>query len=99
FMPTILSRFDMIFIVKDVHDQAKDIRLAKHVMQVHLNAVQTTQLQEGELSLTFLKKYIGYYKLKCGPRISPQAAEKLKNRYVLMRTGAREHEHDTKKRI
>ena len=24
FMPTILSRFDMIFIVKDVHDEEKD---------------------------------------------------------------------------
>lgn len=99
FMPTILSRFDMIFIVKDVHDQAKDMRLAKHVMQVHLNAAQTTQVQEGELSLNFLKKFIGYCKRKCGPRISPQAAEKLQNRYVLMRTGARDHEQDTNKRI
>ena len=36
---------------------------------------------------------------KCGPRISPEAAEKLKNRYVLMRTGARDHENDTNKRI
>lgn len=25
FMPTILSRFDMIFIVKDEHDQSRDI--------------------------------------------------------------------------
>lgn len=25
FMPTILSRFDMIFIVKDEHDEARDI--------------------------------------------------------------------------
>ena len=25
FMPTILSRFDMIFIVKDVHDSARDV--------------------------------------------------------------------------
>lgn len=25
FMPTILSRFDMIFIVKDEHDQQRDI--------------------------------------------------------------------------
>ncbi|CAB4038404.1 DNA replication licensing factor mcm5, partial [Paramuricea clavata] len=99
FMPTILSRFDMIFIVKDVHDQAKDMRLAKHVMQVHLNAAQTTQAQEGELSLNFLKKFIGYCKRKCGPRISPEAAEKLKNRYVLMRSGARDHENDTNKRI
>lgn len=29
-------------------------------MQVHLNAAQTGQAQEGELSLNFLKKYIGY---------------------------------------
>lgn len=35
-------------------------RLAKHVMQVHLNAAQTGQAQEGELSLNFIKKYIGY---------------------------------------
>lgn len=31
-------------------------------MQVHLNAAQTTQVQEGELSLNFLKKFIGYCK-------------------------------------
>merc|ERR1712226_550499 len=42
FMPTILSRFDMIFIVKDEHDETRDMTLAKHVMNVHLNALQTT---------------------------------------------------------
>lgn len=84
-MPTILSRFDMIFIVKDIHDQGKDMvresfvdnllhkrifidffflmqRLAKHVMAVHTNAARTTQVQEGELTLNFLKKYIAYCK-------------------------------------
>lgn len=35
---------------------------------------------------------------KCGPRLSAVAAEKLKNRYVLMRSGAREHERETDKR-
>lgn len=61
FMPTILSRFDMIFIVKDVHDQNKDITLAKHVMSIHSNAGQVTeQASEGELPLHILKKYIQY---------------------------------------
>lgn len=32
---------------------------------------------------------------KCGPRLSEGAAEKLKNRYVLMRGGAGEHERET----
>ena len=38
FMPTILSRFDCIFIVKDEHDERRDITLAKHVMGVHVSA-------------------------------------------------------------
>lgn len=98
FMPTILSRFDTIFIVKDEHDQAKDIRLAKHVMQVHLQASQTNQGVEGDLSLNFLKKYIDYCRRKCGPRISELAAEKLKNQYILMRSGTRTKEQETNKR-
>ncbi|MPC27074.1 DNA replication licensing factor mcm5 [Portunus trituberculatus] len=61
FMPTILSRFDMIYIVKDEHDEGKDTTLAKHVMNVHLNAWQTVEeATKGELSLKFLKKFISY---------------------------------------
>lgn len=35
---------------------------------------------------------------KCGPRLSVAAAEKLKNRYVVMRSGAREHERESDRR-
>ena len=36
-------------------------RLAKHVMNVHLNALQMTEEPaEGEVDLLTLKKYIGY---------------------------------------
>lgn len=100
FMPTILSRFDMIFIIKDEHNVAKDMRLAKHVMQVHLNALQQHEDSvEGELSLALLKKFIAFCRNKCGPRLSPEAADKLRNRYVMMRSRARQHERDTAKRI
>jgi len=98
FMPTILSRFDTIFIVKDEHDQAKDIRLAKHVMMVHLNAAQANQGIEADLSLNFLKKYVDYCRRKCGPRLSEAAAEKLKNQYILMRSGTRSKEQENNKR-
>ncbi|KAL4238588.1 minichromosome maintenance protein 5 [Mactra antiquata] len=100
FMPTILSRFDMIFIVKDEHDEARDTRLAKHVMNVHLNAKQMTEEPaEGEIDLMTLKKYINYCRKKCGPRLSTEAAEKLKNRYVLMRNSAGEYERETGKKV
>ncbi|CAG7830936.1 unnamed protein product, partial [Allacma fusca] len=35
-MPTILSRFDMIFIVKDEHNESRDTTMAKHVLKVHV---------------------------------------------------------------
>ena len=100
FMPTILSRFDMIFIVKDEHNEARDTTLAKHVMNVHLNALKTRDsVSEGELSLKFLKKYIAFCRSRCGPRLSEVSAEKLKNRYVLMRGGTREAESQSDKRL
>eukprot|EP00061_Rhincodon_typus_P013852 g40480.t1 len=95
FMPTILSRFDMIFIVKDEHNEERDMTLAKHVMNVHLSALTQTQAVEGEIELSKLKRYISYCRTKCGPRLSAEAAEKLKNQYILMRSGAREHERES----
>merc|ERR1719327_730604 len=52
FMPTILSRFDTIFIVKDEHNEERDVTLARHVMNVHVNAGASTDenVTEGELS-------------------------------------------------
>merc|ERR550517_32299 len=93
FMPTILSRFDTIFIVKDEHDEGRDITLAKHVMQVHMNAAADSAV-EGELSLDFMKKFIAYCRSRCGPRLEKSAAEKLKNKYVLMRNSNKELEEE-----
>uniref|UniRef100_A0A6Q2X1F3 DNA replication licensing factor MCM5 n=1 Tax=Esox lucius TaxID=8010 RepID=A0A6Q2X1F3_ESOLU len=89
FMPTILSRFDMIFIIKDVHDHQRDM------VRGHESTLARV---EGEITLATLKKYIAYARTKCGPRLSAVAAEKLKNRYVVMRSGAREHERESDKR-
>ncbi|KAF7488175.1 DNA replication licensing factor mcm5-A [Sarcoptes scabiei] len=95
FMPTILSRFDMIFIVKDEHNERRDATIASHIIDVHMNAQKTIEDSvKGELSVLLLKKYIAYCRAKCGPRLSPSAAEKLKRQYVIMRNGSREHEKE-----
>lgn len=100
FMPTILSRFDMIFIVKDLHDEARDMTLARHIINVHLNANRAAkEPKEGEISLPMLKKYIHYCRTRCGPRLSADAGEKLKSRYVLMRAGASAQEKAADKRM
>lgn len=35
-MSTILSRFDLIFLVRDVRDEARDRMICRHVMGVHI---------------------------------------------------------------
>merc|ERR1719492_205629 len=98
FMPTILSRFDTIFIVKDEHNEERDKTLARHVIGVHMNSGAAAS-SEGELSLDFMKKYIAYCRSRCGPRLEENAAEKLKNKYVLMRNSNREIEEEGEKRL
>lgn len=107
FMPTILSRFDTIFIVKDEHNPERDAILAKHVMNVHMNIGQSKENDDGgetdnsaaELSLGFLKKFINYARARCGPRLSVEAGEKLKNKYVMMRSSTKEVEDKSDKRL
>eukprot|EP00933_Yihiella_yeosuensis_P062393 TRINITY_DN65331_c0_g1_i1.p1 TRINITY_DN65331_c0_g1~~TRINITY_DN65331_c0_g1_i1.p1 ORF type:complete len:749 (-),score=194.18 TRINITY_DN65331_c0_g1_i1:70-2316(-) len=83
FETTILSRFDMMFLVKDVRDEARDYNLAKHLLSLHSGTVQ--EEQKGPLSTQDLRKYLSYCRSKCSPRISPEAAEVLKNHYVTIR--------------
>jgi len=104
FLPTILSRFDMIFVVKDEHDRQKDIRLAKHVMGIHIKSaasqasLKESANKEGEIDMLTLTRYIQFCRNKCGPRLSQAACDKLQNRYVLMRSGAKNHEQETLKK-
>ncbi|CCE78512.1 Piso0_001137 [Millerozyma farinosa CBS 7064] len=86
FQSTILSRFDMIFIVKDDHNESRDISIAQHVMNVHTGSKGgQDQNQEGEIPIEVMKKYIQYAKSKCAPRLSPEASERLSSHFVSIR--------------
>eukprot|EP00501_MAST-03F_sp_TOSAG23-6_P002070 GSMAST32.ASY1.ANO1.2161.1 assembled CDS len=59
FLPTILSRFDLIFIVRDIQDENRDMSIARHVMGVHINAgTQSRGKVEGEIDLDTMTKYV-----------------------------------------
>ena len=83
-MCTILSRFDCIFLVRDIRDHGRDISIAKHVMGVHTTAIGSscsmrTQYvahddQVSILELKMLKNYVAYCRYKCTPRLDAEAA-------------------------
>ncbi|KAH0432840.1 DNA replication licensing factor mcm5 [Colletotrichum camelliae] len=85
FQTTILSRFDMIFIVKDEHTREKDERIARHVMGIHMGGRGAEEQVESEIPVDKMKRYISYCKSRMAPRLSPEAAEKLSSHFVSIR--------------
>lgn len=62
FQTTILSRFDMIFIVKDDHTRDKDEQIAKHVMGIHMGGRALDEQVEGEIPVDRMRRYLSYCK-------------------------------------
>ncbi|QPG73378.1 minichromosome maintenance protein 5 [Brettanomyces nanus] len=92
FQTTILSRFDMIFIVKDQHNAQRDLSIAKHVMNVHTNGGSAEEQVEGEIPIEKMKRYIQYCRAKCAPRLSDDSAEMLSSHFVGLRKEVKEKE-------
>lgn len=101
FQTTILSRFDLIFIVRDTHDRNRDETIAKHVMNLHMNGQANTnnpEAAQAEISVEKMKRYISYAKSRCAPRLSPEAAEKLSSHFVSIRRQVARAEADANQR-
>jgi DNA replication licensing factor MCM5 len=81
---TILSRFDLIFLVKDVRDETRDQTLAKHVLELHQKGV-AEQNVEADIPVALFRKYLTYIRKPCFPRISARAESTLENHYVGIR--------------
>jgi len=93
FQTTILSRFDLIFIIKDKRDETRDRIMAHHVISIHKNIAQENP--ESEIDLPILKRYVAYCKSKCSPRLSEEAAQLLMNHYVTVRNSVRKQSSQT----
>jgi replicative DNA helicase Mcm len=80
---TILSRFDLIFILKDQPDSSRDADMAEHILNLH----RVLTSGEPPLTVELLKKYVSYAK-KIKPAITDEVIERFKSFYVKMRTAS-----------
>ncbi len=92
-MSTILSRFDCIFIVRDVREQERDRDIARHVLGVHITSslAQTTNAIQPDIPSSTLKKFVTYCRERCAPRLNEEAAALLSGQYVHIRNQVREN--------
>nr|CAD1827796.1 unnamed protein product [Ananas comosus var. bracteatus] len=94
---TILSRFDLIFIVKDIRMYDQDKRIASHIIKVHASGATASKSADAAEGENWLKRYIEYCRVSCQPRLSEQAAEMLQNKYVEIRQKMRQQAYENTK--
>ncbi|MEM3373819.1 MAG: minichromosome maintenance protein MCM [Candidatus Woesearchaeota archaeon] len=79
--PALISRFDLIFPIKDIPDEKKDEEMAKFILELHKQKEEV----KTELDADFLKKYISYARQNVQPVLSEDASEEILAYFVKMR--------------
>ncbi|MDO8508785.1 MAG: LAGLIDADG family homing endonuclease [Nanoarchaeota archaeon] len=78
--PALLSRFDVIFIIRDLPNKVQDEAIASHVLQEH-----TQEVIRDIVKPKLMRKYVAYAKQKIKPKLTEEAINEIKNFYVKLR--------------
>ncbi|MEM1622610.1 MAG: minichromosome maintenance protein MCM [Sulfolobales archaeon] len=77
---TILSRFDLIFVIKDIAEIDRDKQIVRHVLEVH-----STEGARAEIPPDLLRKYIAYARKYVKPKLTDEAKRIIENYYIELR--------------
>ncbi len=78
--PALLSRFDVIFILRDLPNKTNDEAIASHVLEEHKGVVRDV------ISSDLIRKYVAYARQKVKPALSEEAVEEIKKFYIKLRS-------------
>lgn len=77
----LLTRFDLIFVVRDIPSKERDTRIARHILNLHrISGTDTKSL----IDVDILTKYLTFTK-RFDPILTPEAEEKILEYYMTMR--------------
>jgi len=79
---TLLSRFDLIFLMLDKPEKERDTKLASHVLQLHRKTTPPPPIPQN-----LLRKYIAYAR-QINPELTKEAQERLEQFYLQAREKA-----------
>ena len=79
---TILSRFDLIFVMRDAPDSDLDNRMSEHILTLHRTGSTPEKVP---LTPQMFRKYISYAR-RTDPILTEEASNELKNFYLKMRS-------------
>ncbi len=77
----LLTRFDLIFVVRDIPSKERDTRIARHILNLHRTSGTDTK---SLIDVDILTKYLSYAK-RFDPNLTPEAEDLILDYYMTMR--------------
>jgi replicative DNA helicase Mcm len=81
---TILSRFDLIFVLRDEPEKELDTKMSEHILNLHMTGAVPV---ESPVPPELLRKYISYAR-NFKPVLAKEALERLRDFYLEMRSAS-----------
>ena len=81
---TILSRFDLIFVLRDVPNKEADSKMSQHILEIHQRGISPV---EAPVDAELLRKYVSFAK-GIKPVLSNEALKALSDFYLAMRSAS-----------
>lgn len=77
----LLTRFDIIHVIRDSADTERDNRIASHILEIHRDIEHAAQ---SAIEIDLFRKYLAYAK-QIEPKLTPEAIDILRKYYLQMR--------------
>jgi replicative DNA helicase Mcm len=77
----LLTRFDLVYVVRDTPEREKDSRVASHILEIHRDPERAAQ---AAIDIDLFSKYLAFSK-QIEPRLTTEAIDIIRNYYMKMR--------------
>ncbi len=83
--PTLISRFDLIFPIRDILDSTRDKAIADHILKMHSTTEEGEEAITSPVNAELFKKYIAYARRNIKPMMNAETKRKISDYYVSLR--------------
>jgi replicative DNA helicase Mcm len=77
----LLTRFDLVYVIRDTPEKEKDSRIASHILEIHRDAEHAAK---ASIDINLFSKYLAFSK-QIEPTLTTEAIDIIRNYYMKMR--------------
>jgi replicative DNA helicase Mcm len=78
----LLTRFDLVYVIRDLPEKDKDRKIASHILEIHKDVQKSSQ---GAINIDLFGKYLAFAKQIVEPELTREAINIIRDYYMTMR--------------